>query len=820
MRSYSSISFKYMWQHKMRTILNILSIVISVAMISMLGNLAMGIRDLILFDTMSQEGYNQAIFSDIDYSKYQKLKLNVDVEDVVISKPVPVPIGIYDELEKDFVSIPENNSSITSMGEGMEKIAPDLLIEGRYPSNSKEIVMRIDLIQSLNFQLEIGSTITMHYTNEASERYEEYTLVGIMKSSHDNNSYRLTSMITGIDPGDTGGTFNAYIFTSKRASNSGDILKIAERTGILYEQVFLGSMYSDALGVDRINLIVGVGGAFFMLIIAITTFSGIFTVFNISYAQRLKQFGLMRAVGATEKQINDVNKREIIILALISIPLGLLLGRFIFYLMFNWISGDIFKIFGYSDFKLKFYPELMIVIAVLSFATIYFSVYAATIRKRNLSPIEAIRQSDLAGVKVRKKRYFFTKLILGMEGYLARRNIDRSKGKFLLSTLSIAVTITIFVSSIFVTKMVSKMNFYQTDSKYNYDIYYRNNTEDIFDRKIINELQGAGAVETIPYYNIAVSVDVRMDYLTNELANRLSISHVQDDLYTIFGSKLLIMDGDDILNSYDVIPEVLDEVIKNKSAFTYTEFENHIENFNYYSENEVGIGVSPELYFRIPVGDYPIKSYVENTSYPGGITIIIPTEVAKNYISTDFLRNYTTNIGVNIDPKQSNIIEEYIENNPNISARFNLTERLKRENQIKAVRAYLLIFSGMIALVSGINIINSIGANMLTRRKELSLLKAVGMSKKAFRRMMTIETIYYSIWGSILGFIFSYGGILLAHRLIFNQYENPLYFLKNTYPIISYIVIVIATVFIVYLSSIVAMSRVIGNDLIANLRNE
>ena len=820
MRSYSSISFKYMWQHKLRTILNILSIVISVAMISMLGNLTMGIRDLILFDTMTEEGYNQAVFSDIDYSRYKKLKLNVDIEDAVLSKTMPSPNSIYNELVKEFVGIPESLNEFVAMSEGVEKIAPDLLIEGRYPSNSKEIVIRQDLIQRFNSSLEIGSVVTLEYNNNESYYSEEYTLVGIMKSSEETNSYRLSSMIKGLDPEDTAGTFNAYVFTSKRASNNVDIIKIAEGLGILPEQVFLSSMYNGALGVDRINLIVGVAGAFFMLIIAGSTFSGIFTVFNISYAQRLKQFGLMRAVGATEKQINDVNKREIITLALISIPLGILLGRFIIYLMFNWVSADIFKLFGYSDFKLKFYPELMIVIAILSFATIYFSIYAATARKKNLSPIEAIRQSDLAGVKVRKKRYFFTRLFLGMEGYLARRNIDRSKGKFLLSSISIAVTITIFVSSIFVTKVVSVANFYSSESEYDYDVYYRNTSEEIFDQKILKDLSESGAIEAVPYYNLAVSVDVRMNQLSDDLANRLSISHVKEDLYTIFGSKLLIMDRDDIMKKYDVRTEDLDEVIKNKAAFTFTEYGSYVENFNYYSENEIGIGVSPELYFRIPVGNYPIKSYAYNEAYPGGITLIIPTEVVENYISREFLNNYTTNVGVNVNPIESSRMEDYISSNSNLSARFNLTESQKRENQIKAVRVYLLIFSGMIALISGINIINSISANMLTRRKELSLLKAIGMSKKAFRRMMTIETIYYSIWGSILGFMFSYTLIYLGQNILLYKYEHPIYFLMFTYPIISYIIIVITTVFIVYLSSILAMNKVIGNDLIANLRNE
>lgn len=825
MKSISSISFKYMKQHKTRTILNIFSIVISVAMIAMLGSLTMGIRDLILFDAQLGEGNNQAIIIDINYKTYEKLKLNIDVEDVELAKLKGYTQGIY-EPDKDLVvSLADSvDSRIFAMTPGVDKIVPELLTMGRYPQNPDEIAIEKSIIKRMETTPELGSEISLSI-DDGKASIVTYKLVGIMEKPGGNYSSPVSGLIVGLDPNDTSGTFNAYLFTNKAVSTYPEIMSIASKVGVLPEQVNLGSMYNDSLGVNRINLIVAGVGMVFILIVALSTFSGIFTVFNISYAQRLKQFGLMRAVGATEKQINDINKRELLVLSLVGIPLGIILGQLTVHILFNWVSGGIFEIFGYRHFKLKFYPELMIFIAIFSFATIYLSIFSATLRKKHLSPIEAIRQSDFAGVKVRKKRYLITKWLLGMEGYIARRNIDRSKGKFLLSSLSIGITIAIFVTTIFTTQIVSNMNYVDIETKYDYEVSYRSNAKDIFDSEEVNKIRRIDGVDKIiPYYNLAVSVDAHMTEFPDYLKSRLYSSNVSNhdkNLYILYGSKFVIMKKEDILVNYQVDEEVLNQVINNKAVFTFIEYEDNIEGINNIEGNTIGLGIRSGVYINVPIGDYVITSSEHRNSLPPGITVLMPAEVMPTYLSPDILQDYNINLGINLNSEESRTeLENYLSEKDHFNIRYNLSERIKRQTQTRIIRNYLLIFSGLMALSSGINIINSISSNMLTRKKELSLLKAIGMTNRAFKRMMNIETIYYSISGSVLGFLLSILGILGVNFLLNWRMEPILSYRYISYPIISYVVIVIITVFLVYNSSIIAMKRVMGDDLIANLRNE
>lgn len=825
MKSISSISYKYMKQHKTRTILNIFSIVISVAMIAILGSLTMGIRDLILFDAQIGEGNNQAIIIDTEYNKYERLKLNVDVEDVVLAKLKAHVNGIYEPDKDQVVSLGENSDSrIFAMTTGVDKISPDLLSDGRYPEKSDEIAIERSILKKMETEPKVGSEISLLLVGEA-DYIAKYKLVGIMEKAGGNYASPVSGFIVGMSPVDTSGTFNAYLFTKKAASTYPEIMEITRKVGLLPEQVNLGSMYNDNFGVNRINLIVAGVGIVFILIVAVSTFSGIFTVFNISYSQRLKQFGLMRAVGATEKQINDINKRELLILSIIGIPIGIIIGQLTVHVLFNWISGGIFQIFGYKYFKLKFYPELMVFIAIFSFATIYLSIYSATLRKKNLSPIEAIRQSDFAGVKVKKKRYLITKWLLGMEGYIARRNIDRSKGKFILSSLSIGITIAIFVTTVFTTQVVSSINYVEADTRYDYEVSYRSVDKDNFGDEEVNRIKNIDGIKDVtPYYNIAISVDAHISDFRDYLRERLYSSNVANtdkNLYVLYGSKFLIMKKEDIIKNYDVEENVLDEVINNKAVFTFIEYENYIETADMIEGNTIGLGIRSGVYINVPIGYYPIKSYGTRSNLPPGITVLMPEEVVSTYLSPEILQDYNINLGINVISENTRSeLENYLTEKDGYNVRYNLSERIKRQTQTRIIRNYLLIFSGLMALSSGINIINSISSNMLTRKKELSLLKAIGMTNKAFKRMMNIETIYYSISGSILGFLLSALGILSVDYILVWRTAPTFTSQLIGYPIISYIVIVIITVFLVYHSSVIAMKKVMGDDLVANLRNE
>ncbi|MDO5718775.1 MAG: FtsX-like permease family protein [Tissierellia bacterium] len=823
----SGISLKYIRQHKIRTILSIISIIISVAMLTMLGSMIMGFRDLVLFDYKSMYGYNEANLIDIDYDIYKKLNSNIDIDNIVLSKKEgAINSLIYKDGQREFYPYEEDSKTeyrIRSIGEGAENIYPDLLKEGRFPKGPDEVIVSEEVFRMVP-KPEINSDMQMQIAMQSEEGieisdYKNYKIVGIM--DEDKTLVMEDQIMTGLDKEDRSGLFEAYIFTGDKIAVDMNIKTICAKLGIDPEKIVVNPVYMSDDSLKLINLIIVFAGSIFILIIGASTFGGIYTVFNISYAQRQRQYGLMRAIGATEKQIKDINKREILILSALGIPLGIIIGYFLLSIMFSSQNKDVFDMLGFNDFKFKLYPQLMIFISIISLATIYLSVYSASFSKSNLSPVETIRRSDFDGVRVKNKKYPFTKLFFGMEGYIARRNIDRTRGKFFLSSVSIAVTITIFVSSVYATDMFKK-NLENYRDVPDYIISYNRKTDDIMDQAFKAKLMNIKGVKEISgYYYFPVSVDANIEGEPDILTKRLANERVEGDLYTIFGSRLYIMTKEDIKKKFIVDDEELNRVIEDGSAFLYIEEYNNLWDIDFISGQEIGIGLSSEDYFRIPIKDYKIKYSNPKMEYPPGITILMPAEVASNYISNDFLVNILYYMDLNLYEGEDNKeIDDFLDTRRDLNISRNIDEKYKRDNQLKTMKNYLYGFSALMALVSAINIINSIGSNMITRKKELSLLKAIGMNRSSFKNMMRMEAVYYSILGSILGFIFSF----VTTRILNEAFNIINYEMTNSgiykYPFGSYLLIVIVTIIIVYLSCIIAMKRVVGSDLIGNLRNE
>ncbi len=80
-------------------------------------------------------------------------------------------------------------------------------------------------------------------------------------------------------------------------------------------------------------------------------------------------------------------------------------------------------------------------------------------------------------------------------------------------------------------------------------------------------------------------------------------------------------------------------------------------------------------------------------------------------------------------------------------------EQLAKENRAATivVSIFLYGFVTVIALISCINIINTISTNILLRKREIAMIKAVGMSQKSIKRMISLEGVLYGIYAAIFG---------------------------------------------------------------------
>lgn len=192
-------------------------------------------------------------------------------------------------------------------------------------------------------------------------------------------------------------------------------------------------------------------GVVVAIVVGIIVLTSIFCIknsFDISITEKIKQYGMLRSIGATKKQIKKNVFYEASILGAIGIPLGIALGflaSFILCIISNFYLKDMIS----DNLKLEFSFSFiaMLIAVVLGIVTIYFSAFRSARRAAKVSPIDSIRNS--ANIKINPKKVKSPKAIkriFGMGGEISYKNLKRNKKKYRTTVISIVVSVFVFIA--------------------------------------------------------------------------------------------------------------------------------------------------------------------------------------------------------------------------------------------------------------------------------------------------------------------------------------------------------------------------------------
>lgn len=149
------------------------------------------------------------------------------------------------------------------------------------------------------------------------------------------------------------------------------------------------------------------------IVIGIIVFTSVFCIknsFDISITEKIKQYGMLRSIGATKNQIKKNVFYEATILGIIGIPLGIILGfiaSFILIIISNYFLNDMLTDGLGLRFSFSFVAILIAVI--LGIVTIYASAFRSAQKAAKVSPIDSIRNS--ANIKIDSKKIKSPKII-------------------------------------------------------------------------------------------------------------------------------------------------------------------------------------------------------------------------------------------------------------------------------------------------------------------------------------------------------------------------------------------------------------------------
>lgn len=740
-------TFKNVKLNKKRSIVTIIGIVLSTALICTVAGMFSSFQKTMVNAIIKDTGDYHVQFKNVQKDDLKYIKENRNVQNYYLEeylgfvkyKNIKYSNEEYFNLkayDKDYLKevtlesgrLPKNSNEVV--------VAKAINEEAKYKLGDKILLNIYNYKDGLDFYNEDG-TINLEYKNN-----KEYEVVGIINSEY---RYGDSIGITLLD------NISSNIDVKVKYKNIRNTYKITKEIKKDYEVEYNSELlrWSLVASTDdmRKTLL-----SLLSIVIGIIVISSIFVIrnsFAISTTEKKRQFGMLASIGATKKQIRKSVIYEGFILGIIGIPLGILLGIIVIYVLILF-SNVMLKDALMSQIEFVVNIPLIAIIGsiILGGLTIFLSSISSAYKASKTSPIESIRSNSDIKIKGKKlKTPKFINKLFGIGGEIAYKNLKRNKKKYRTTVISLIVSITIFIAlSTFIHYGFNVSNMYYKNLPYN---VYVSDTADV--ENTIKNYNKVLKLKNIDSYSIKRVTELETDrkYLIDNT--------IYGDEKEILISLLSI--GEDNYKEYVKLLNLDYEKVKDKIIYventSYMYDKEIVKTFNFKEKDKIkGIVNGKEKELEIAKITKKGGFGIDNYAYGVGAFII------SDYLIEQLGVNHVHNL--EIDSSDSYKLEEDIKNLKIDTIEVENIEVYQKQmnNMVIWISVFLYGFIIVITLIGVTNIFNTITTNMNLRSKEFAMLKSVGMTKKEFNRMIRLESIFYGlkslIIGCILGTIFSY----------------------------------------------------------------
>ena len=530
MKVLNELSVKDLRLNKKRSIVIIIGIILSTALICGVAGLITSFQKTFVETAKNSQGNYHAIFYNVPKDELKYIEENRSVEDYYLSEELGYS---YLPNGKTSTSTGEEEKPLVNIISMNDKFLNNMAInvkDGRLPENDGELAISTRINEKFKTNYKVGDTIALNVgelkgtsENKNANYYDEEQIKktdGTEQTTENeivnvtSKTYKIVGIIerptTTIEPYEVDWftvitkmqTINKKANIAVLYTNPNDYVKNTESINQMVtaksgtkENDFnrvngLNETYKSykyklkinkellsyegaSLDDETLKTIYGLG-AFIMGIVLVSSVFVIRNGFAISITERLKQYGMLSSIGATKKQIKKSVYFEGVILGIIGIPLGILSGIFAIYILVNvvnyilkdYVSRGTFLKYGIS------WPAVVVSI-IVSIITIWLSCKRSAKKASKITPIEAIRSSE--DVKLKAKKIKCPKIITKIfktGGEIAYKNLKRSKKKYRTTVISIIVSVVIFIAiSSFIQYGFKMSSAYYTEKNYNYVVY-------------------------------------------------------------------------------------------------------------------------------------------------------------------------------------------------------------------------------------------------------------------------------------------------------------------------------------------------------------
>ena len=720
------IVFAQLKHDKLKKYLSIFAISLATFLMTAVLLLVSGIIEVNTNGGNSITGSYHALVSGLTKQQYEKLSADERIEKLGFN--ALVKSASYDGLQLNISCSNEDSLVLNGLS----------VSEGNMPQKKNEILVEKDYLSKQGIDAKIGDKIVL--PGENNQEGQEFVISGYIKTSAKGTDRSLYAAIVSmeyfldIDGWNTLSPMAMFRLKSQYASESeqiqNEITEICKEAGIL-QSPSINHAYLELSQPSVLLVMAGIAGLAIVIMAGVLV---IYCIFYISIINSIREYGQLRTIGMTEKQIKRLVYKEGTSLSLIAIPIGLIMGTFLSYFLVP--QGFQFKNLLWA------YP----IVILFSYMTVRLSIRKPAVIAASVSPIEAYRYEMGPNYGYKHKGKKITPISL------AKEQIIRDKKKNVLTITSLVLTGVLLFGASSILSSINARDMALSGFSLG-QFYIRIQDQELRENALetvesnspfteesysaLSQVSGVKQITTIT--NLPVSND-----LNAKESNGAIVEFDETDMDLIRECNL----GKSI-PKYQEIASKNQIIIGRPSDFE--------EYFGI--QPEVGNSIKLKVFDGTETKEmeFSIAAVLDESKIGNNgdkiDMLLLPNDSMKKITSSNMTYQWVIRVDEKMEQQAEKEIKQILVANPRLAVTTLSGAIAQNENFLQGMILALAVIIGFISCFAIMNLLNTIFTGVIVRQKEFALMRSVGMTQKQLTTMVCCEGLLIVSIGLILSLI-------------------------------------------------------------------
>ncbi|MDE7270336.1 MAG: ABC transporter permease [Acetatifactor sp.] len=650
-------------------------------------------------------------------------------------------------------------------------------VGGHKPEAENEIMMDTEALRLLGVEQREGAPVTLKLSVRGREVERDFVLSGWWEAdpvfqasllvgskayaeAHEEelyNSYREDSYLTGA--------INSYIMFRNSMNLEKKLERVITESGYSRDETASDYLESNvnwaylSAGFEM-DLPTSVAVSAALLLIVFAGYLIIYNIFRISVMKDIRFYGLLKTIGATGRQIKSIIRRQAVLLSCMGIPPGLLLGYLLGCGIVPYVMDTTF--YKSSSYQTSAHPLIFVGSVLFVMMTVALSVDKPGRMAGSVSPVEAVRYTDVTPVRKKSRKSVYGNRVAGM----AMANLSRSGKRTLLVILSMSLSLVIFNTvytlsiGIDMDKFLAK--FVDTDYLIAHAEYFRYNymgNQNAVTESIIEEVENQPGFEEggrffanrdRDYFSVEYAPGLgETVYTQGKTPRYMCMVYGLDDFPL---ERLEVLEGEidwEKLHSGEYI-------LSGVWLDDYNKPEWEAPNFDVGETVTLCNEADDTMRSFTVMAKVAVKYYTNSSGIWCKFNFYMPSDVYGELAAQPSRMSYVCNVADEQEAAMEAFLKSYTES---VEPTMAYTSKATRKAEFEGMQQMVLLVGGALSLFVGLigvlNFVNSILTDIFARRREFAMLQSIGMTGAQLRRMLMAEGVYYAAGAGLVALVLS-----------------------------------------------------------------